>query len=75
MAEDIKSLEEKLNLLIRVVAAQCVAGKGATESIKTLGRLGIGRDEIARICDTTPNTVSVRLSEAKREGGKGRRRT
>ncbi len=74
MCENIETLERKLDLLIRVVAAQCVAGKGASESIEILGRLGIARDEIARICNTTANTVSVRLSEAKKDSGQGRRR-
>lgn len=37
MTENIDTLERKLDLLIRVVAAQCVEGKGATESIEILG--------------------------------------
>jgi len=41
-------------------------GKLDNERIPSLGLLGFSRDEIAGILGTTPETVRVRLSEARR---------
>lgn len=71
--QEVKRLESKIDLLIRLFAAQCVGEKGKNEAIRTLGRLGMERNEIAAVCDTTVNTVSVRLSEAKKAAKKKER--
>jgi hypothetical protein len=72
-ADDIATLERKIDLLIRLLGARCVEGKTTTDAIRMLGRLGLDRPEIATICDTTPNTVSVRLSEARKKSQSSRR--
>jgi len=72
-AHEVARLERKIDVLIRLLGARCVEGKTTTDAIQMLGRLGLDRPEIATICDTTPNTVSVRLSEAKRKSQSSRR--
>ncbi len=71
--DEVARLERRIDVLIRLLGARCVDGKTTTEAIQLLGRLGLDRLEIATICDTTPNTVSVRLSEAKRKSQSSRR--
>ncbi len=71
--DQVPKLEEKVDLLIRLVGARCVEGRTATEAIELLARLGLERLDIARICDTTPQTVSVRLSEARKKSQSRRR--
>jgi hypothetical protein len=60
------AVAEKLDVLIRLVALQLIADKGTVDGIRLLGRAGLDRNLIARVVGTTPGTVSVRLSEAKR---------
>ncbi len=63
------SVEAKLDTLIRLFA---LAVAPDTLSLKDralrLQRAGLSPKEIAALCDTTPNTVSVALSAAKRAG-------
>lgn len=40
------------------------------EKVKVLSMLGYGRNEIAQICGTTANTVSVSMSRSKSKIGK-----
>jgi hypothetical protein len=72
--KDLKAIDSKLEMILRVVAWSAVDGKTLAESASVLSRLGLDRNQIAAICDTTPQTVSVRLSEAKREGRPRQRR-
>ena len=37
------------------------------DRIRVLSQLGYGNQEIARICDTTPGTVSVRKADLKKK--------
>ena len=67
-------IEAKLEAIIRLLAASMVQDKSLTESVQILSRLGLDRNQMAAICQTTPHTVSVRLSEAKRQPGTQRRR-
>jgi DNA-binding CsgD family transcriptional regulator len=43
------------------------------DRVRVLARLGYGNEEIALICDTTPNTVAVRKSHLKRKKFRGSR--
>jgi CRP-like cAMP-binding protein len=65
-----KAIIEKLEALIRLVAVSTNAqnllgGKNQKEQIKILSDLGLSRNIIALVVGTTPETVSVRLSEMK----------
>lgn len=68
MSEEIfDRIESKLDAIVRLVAARHIEGKSKTDATKALGRLGLDRNVIAQIVDTTPGTVSVTLSQAKSE--------
>ena len=67
-----KEVIEKLDTLIKLVAVSSHAemilkGKSQKEQIKILSDLGLSRSIIALVVGTTPEVVSVRLSEMKSE--------
>ena len=72
--EGASRIEAKLEAIIRLLAASMVQGKSLADSVQILSRLGLDRNQIAAICQTTPQTVSVRLWEAKRQPATQRRR-
>lgn len=66
-------VSEKLNLMVRLLAYLVAAEHdNLKDRAVTLSSLGLSPREIARVCNTTPNTVSVRLVEAKRKGVKNK---
>lgn len=61
-------MAEKLDLLVRLLAYLVAAEHDNLQGrAVTLSSLGLSPKEIARVCNTTPNTVSVRLVEAKKK--------
>lgn len=61
-------LEEKLDTLIRLIALDVISDlKSVKERALLLSRAGLSPKEIASLCETTPNTVSVALSNARKE--------
>ncbi|WP_434724684.1 RNA polymerase sigma factor [Mesorhizobium sp. RIZ17] len=67
MAED--ALAAKIDTLIRLQAHLAIAGLGSQhQKILFLGRVGLSTAEIADILGTTVNTVSVALSNARKDG-------
>lgn len=67
-ADGIARLEAKLDAVIKLLALSSVAGKSLKESAVHLSKAGLAPKEIAALCDSTPNAVSVALSNAKKEG-------
>lgn len=68
MSEDrLVDIQDKLNMIIKLLASNIIEGKSQTEAILALGNIGINRNTIADIVGTSPLTVSVRLSEAKKK--------
>jgi DNA-binding NarL/FixJ family response regulator len=63
----------KLDTLIRLVATAICADRPQKENIGILGKAGLSPREIAEFLDTTPNTVSVALSNMRKEKGAKRR--
>lgn len=65
---DLSSIETKLDTLIRLVA---LAVAPETQTLRDravrLQRAGLAPRDIAALCNTTPNTVSVALSAVKRK--------
>ncbi len=61
---------EDLRVLARLLAVALVQGKTQVEAIRLLAWTGMDRNEIARVCGTSADTVSVRLAEAKRKAPK-----
>jgi hypothetical protein len=59
---------EKLDLVVRLLAYLVAAEHdNLTDRAVALTSLGLTPKEISRVCNTTPNTVSVRLVEAKKK--------
>ena len=65
--EILKSIDAKLDAIIRLLASGFIQGKSKTEAIIALGGLGLANDLIAELVKTTPATVYARLSEVKRK--------
>jgi DNA-binding NarL/FixJ family response regulator len=67
MSDDLSRVEAKLDTLIRLMALS-VAPENLSlkDRAVRLQRAGLTPKEIASLCATTPNTVSVALSGAKR---------
>ena len=66
---DLTRIEAKLDTMIRLLALSVASDNHSLKDRAVrLQRAGLAPKEIASICDTTPNTVSVALSAAKREG-------
>lgn len=69
---DVARIEAKLDTVIRLLALSVASDNHSLkERAVRLQRAGLAPKDIASICDTTRNTVSVALSGAKRES-KGR---
>lgn len=66
--KQLADINGKLDQLIRL-AAQYVSASADTKNQKILqlGQAGLDRNLIAELCETTPGTVSVALSNAKRK--------
>ena len=68
MDEDtLKSIDRKLDMLLKIVAVMAAEGKTLSEGAPLLYACGLDRQTIAEIYDTSPSSVSVRLSEAKKQ--------
>lgn len=63
-----EAVGEKLDLVARLLAYLVAAQHDNLEQrAVTLNSLGLSAAEIARVCNTTRNTISVRLTEAKKK--------
>lgn len=68
MSQDaFEELRSKLDVLISVTAAQVGRELSLAERAPLLDRLGLDRHQIARVCDTSAEVVSVRLAESRRK--------
>lgn len=62
-------IESKLDTIVRLLALHIASNDySLKDRALLLQRAGMTPKEIASLCDTTPNTVSVALSTAKRDG-------
>jgi DNA-directed RNA polymerase specialized sigma24 family protein len=65
----IANVEAKLDMILRLLALQAIKdAQTVKEKAVLLSKAGISSREIATLCDTTPNTISVALSNAKKGG-------
>lgn len=61
-------LEDKLDTLVKLFALTSIKGLDTVkEKAVLLNRAGLAPKEIAQLCETTPNTINVALSNARRE--------
>lgn len=66
-------VDEKLDLVARLLAYLVAAQHDNLEQrAVALSALGLSAAEIARVCNTTRNTISVRLAEAKKKTNRKR---
>ena len=77
--ERLNELSAKLDTLTQVVAISpkletILRNKTKTQQIELLSDLGLLKEAIALIVDTTPETVGVRISERKKKKKKGKRK-
>jgi DNA-directed RNA polymerase specialized sigma24 family protein len=64
----ITRLETKIDTVIRLLALQLLTKEQTVrERALMLNKAGLSSREIAGLCDTTPNTISVAISQAKKE--------
>ena len=70
---DVAEIRESLATITKLLAAQVGADLKIAERAPLLARLGVAKNAIAAVCDTTPEVVRVRVGEARR-GGRVRRR-
>jgi hypothetical protein len=74
--ERFKEISSKMDLIVRLLALNIVKDlKVQKDKIITLSSFGFGPSEIAGLLGTTPNTVSVALSEMKKKTKKEQRAT
>ena len=66
--EEFKALSEKLDAIIRLLAASVVQGQKQRDQFKLLHSAGFTPKQIAGLLGTTPNTVSVELYKMRKEG-------
>jgi DNA-directed RNA polymerase specialized sigma24 family protein len=65
--EPLRGIEDKLDVVIKLLALNIVSdARPLRENALRLQRAGLAPRDIAALCGTTPNTVSVLLSTAKR---------
>jgi DNA-binding CsgD family transcriptional regulator len=67
---DLAELVNRLDQLTRIVSLGLVFGKSQGEQISLLSKAGLQPKEIADIVGTTPNTVRVTLSTARKQNKK-----
>lgn len=60
-----RELLEKLDKIIKLLAAQTVGNKKGKDAIAVLSSFGFQPKEIAQLIRTTPHTVSVALNKMK----------
>lgn len=66
-------VDEKLDIIIKLLALSIISDAGSVrENAVRLQRAGLAPKDIATLCDTTANTVSVALSTAKRDAKRRR---
>ena len=69
----VTEIRDALATIKRLLAAQVGADLRMSERAPLLHRLGVDRNTIAVVCNTTPAVVSVRVAEARRVGRAPRR--
>ncbi len=63
--EILRSINTKLDQMLRLAALQMASNMKQVQAIQTLSAAGFERKLIADLLGTTPNTVSVTLAKAK----------
>ena len=70
-----RKLEAELGIVRRLLALSLIDGKKQREQIKLLASAGMDRHEIAELVGTAAGTVSVEISNLRKQGVLHGRRT
>jgi DNA-binding CsgD family transcriptional regulator len=70
----VQVLSAKLDAIIKLMMFAMTEGKSQTEQVRLLSAAGFQPKEIAHTLGTTPNTVSVALSNLRKRKDKGTNR-
>lgn len=73
--EPLRSIDKKLDVLIKLLAGNLIQGKNKTEAIITLASCGVEANTISDIVQTTSKAVYARLSEQKRKASAKAKKT
>lgn len=65
-----KEVEQKLGIIVKLMAAMLTKEMSQREAVEKLNSLGIDRQTLADVLNTTPATVNARLTEIKKKKGK-----
>jgi len=65
--EILSNIDNKLDVIIKLLALNFIEGKSKTEAILILGNFGMDGNMIADMVGTTPATVAARLWEQKKK--------
>ena len=68
MLEETETIIKKLDTLVQLVAVAVTEGRKQADQIRLLALAGFKASQIAQILGTTRNTVSVALSNLRRDG-------
>ena len=65
--EDAKEICDRLDVLIKLSAANVILDKKYDDQVWTLSTAGFQPKEIAEFLDRTPNAISIKLSELRKK--------
>ncbi len=65
--------ESDLDKTLKLLALVAVKGMKLKEQVAFMSRAGFDRNQMAQLLGTTPNSISVRLNELKKEASKAER--
>lgn len=68
--ESLKKIEDKLNIIIKLLCSKCVEGKSKTDSILLLETIGVDRELICDLTGSTPASIRSTISAAKKKNEK-----
>src|SRR5262249_1674654 len=66
--KEVKERDGRLTIMQRLLALSVVDGKKQKDQVRLLAIAGMDRNEIAELLGTTPLTVSVVISNLRKEG-------
>jgi hypothetical protein len=66
-SEDTKEICDRLDVLIRLSAANVIVGKNYDDQVRILYAAGFQPKEIADFLGRTPNAISIKLTELRKK--------
>lgn len=71
----LKNVEEKLDIIIRLLCSNCIEGKSKTDSILALETVGVDRELICQLTGSTPASIRSTIHIAGKKNRKGQSKT